>query len=194
MTKGFQVAVIVIVLTFLLLCGMVSSVVGVYNGLVVQKESADERWAQVENELKRRADLVPNLVNTVKGSANLERDITDSITSARAKLGGGGLSPKEAATANSELSSAISRLLIVVENYPNIQSTQAFRDLSAQLEGSENRITVARMDYNAEVKKYNTQVKRFPTSFFANIFGFDPLEYFDIEEKDSEVPVVNFDK
>ncbi|HOG50595.1 MAG TPA: LemA family protein [Lentisphaeria bacterium] len=157
------------------------------NDLIRQRENVDAEWSQVENQLKRRADLIPNLVNTVKGFAAHEAGVLASVAEARARLGGGG-SVAERAKVENELSSALSRLLIVVENYPNLKADQNFRQLSDELAGTENRIAVARRTYNETVRSYNTKIKQFPGS----LFGMTPCEYFEIAEADKVVPKVEF--
>lgn len=162
-----------------------------YNGLVSLNESISGKWAQVENQLQRRGDLIPNLVNTVKGYAAHEQQAINSVTDARAKLAGAG-GPAAKAEANAELSGALSRLLVVVENYPNLKADANFRQLTDELAGTENRIAVARMDYNNAVQTFNTKIRSFPTNLFAGMLGFGPKEYFRAEEGSKAVPKVNF--
>ena len=163
-----------------------------YNSLVSGSESVDGKWAQVENQLQRRGELIPNLVNTVKGAAAHEKDIIDSVTTARAKLAGA-KGPEEAAKANGELSSALSRLMVVVENYPQIKANENFRALQDELAGTENRIATERMRYNDAVKEYNASIKRFPNNMFAGMFGFSGREYFQADEGAKHTPQVKFD-
>lgn len=162
-----------------------------YNGLVSQQESINGKWSQIENMLQRRADLIPNLVNSVKGFAAQERAVIDSVTNARAKLAGA-KGPEAAGAANSELSGALSRLLVVVENYPQLKSDATFKQLMDELSGTENRIAVARRDYNQVVQTYNTSVRTFPTSIIAGMFGFGQKPYFQAEESARQVPQVKF--
>ena len=162
-----------------------------YNGLVSQQEAINGKWSQIENMLQRRADLIPNLVNTVKGFAAQERAVIDSVTNARAKLAGA-RGPEAAAAANNELNSALSRLLVVVENYPQLKSDRTFIGLMDELTGTENRIAVARRDYNQAVQSYNTSVRSFPTSIIAGMFGFSQKPYFQAEEGAKQVPQVKF--
>lgn len=166
--------------------------IGSYNGLVGLKENVDNESSNIETQLQRRADLIPNLVNTVKGYTNHENKILSAISEARAKLSGAG-TMSEKAKADSELSSAVSRLLVVVENYPNLKADSQFSDLTHELAGTENRITVARRDYNDSVKEYNQKIKMFPGSIIAGMFGFSSAEYFEASENSKEAPVVNFE-
>lgn len=180
------VAVIVVVL--LLVAGMAISG---YNGLVGMNENVEGKWAQVENQLQRRADLVPNLVNTVKGYAAHEQAAIQSVADARAKLAGA-QSPAAKAEADGELRGALSRLLMVAENYPNLKADQNFRTLQDELAGTENRLAVARQDYNNSVQIFNTKVKTFPTSIYAGMLSFGQREYFKTEEGKQAVPEVKF--
>ncbi|MBP1763336.1 MAG: LemA family protein [Firmicutes bacterium] len=167
------------------------SAVSGYNSLVALNENVNGKWSQVENQLQRRADLIPNLVETVKGAAAQERQLIQSVTDARAKLGGA-QGPAAKAAANDELSGALSRLLVVVENYPNMKTDQNFRQLTDELAGTENRLAVARKDYNDSVQIYNTKIRTFPTSIYANMLGFGQKEYFRAAESAKETPKVKF--
>jgi LemA protein len=183
------IAVGVIVLIVLILGG---SLMGSRNDLVTERESIKGAWAQVDIALQRRADLIPNLVESVKGFAKQEQNIIDSVTKARAALGGA-RSPQEKIDANSKLDSALSRLLVVVENYPQIKSNENFMRLMDELSGTENRIAQERRKYNETVQKYNTDIELFPKNIAAGIFGFHREDaYFKADAGAKEVPKVKF--
>lgn len=162
-----------------------------YNSLVTSEENVDSKWAQVENQLQRRYDLIPNLVESVKGYANHEQEVIASITEARAQMGSAS-SPEEQAVANDALTGALSRLLVVVENYPNLKADANFRQLMDELAGTENRLAVAREDYNTEVQQYNKHVKRFPGNLMAGMFGFEQKEYFKAAAGADKAPSIDF--
>ncbi|MFO7153019.1 MAG: LemA family protein [Bacillota bacterium] len=164
---------------------------GTYNSLVNAEENVNSKWSQVENQLQRRADLIPNLVETVKGYAAHEQEIFTEVTRAREKLISAG-TVAEKAEADAELSQSLSRLLAIVENYPTLKADANFRQLADELAGTENRIAVARMDYNNAVQKYNSKIRSFPTVLIARIMGFETKEYFRAEEGAHEVPKVDF--
>lgn len=166
--------------------------ISTYNRLISQNVAIDAQWAQVENQLQRRFDLIPNLVNTVKGIANQEQEVFGALAEARTRYSGATTVDARAQAAG-QVESALGRLLVIAENYPQLQSSQAFRDLMVQLEGTENRIAVERMNYNNQVKTLNTAVKRFPTVLFANIFGIDERVYFEVSEEAQVNPQVNFE-
>lgn len=184
MNKGALIAIAVLVLVAIF---GVSS----YNGLVSMNEAVNSKWSQVDNQLQRRADLIPNLVNTVKGYAAHEQAAIQAVADARAKLVGAQGVANKAAAAN-EMNSALSRLLAIAENYPNLKADQNFRALQDELAGTENRIAVARKDYNDAVQVYNTKIRTFPQNIFAGLFGFDQKEYFKAEEGAKQVPQVKF--
>jgi LemA protein len=164
------------------------------NEMVGQKEAIKGAWAQVDNVIQRRADLIPNLVNTVKGYASHEQKVFDDIASARAQLGGA-RTPAERIAANSQLDGALSRLLVVVENYPNLKADQQFLRLQDELAGTENRIAVERRRYNETVQKYNTYIQLFPNSLVASFSGFQREDaYFKAEGAAREVPKVDFSR
>ena len=162
-----------------------------YNKFVNLEEDVDSAYAQVDNQLQRRLDLIPNLVNTVKGFASHEKEIISDIAESREKLAGA-RGPEDQAAADTELSGAISRLLVVVENYPDLKANENFRQLMDELSGTENRLGVARKDYNDVVANYNRQVKRFPGKIVASIFGYDEKEYFKADAAANEAPEVDF--
>lgn len=174
---------------------------GSYNNLVAEDERVEQAWADVETQYQRRADLIPNLVNTVRGAADFERETLESVTNARARATSINLTAddlddpekiRQFQEAQAQLSGALSRLLAVAENYPQLRATDAFRDLQVQLEGTENRITVARRDYNEAVRQFNTQVRRFPTSIIAGITGFDRRTPFEADAGAERAPTVDF--
>jgi len=171
-----------------------------YNGLVTQDESVKKSWNNVQSEYQRRTDLIPNLVNTVKGAANFEQQTLTQLMEARAKatsvnVNADNLTPEKLAEfqqAQAQISSGIGRLLAVVENYPDLKANQNFRDLQAQLEGTENRIKVARNDFNAAVQDYNVKVRSFPMNLFAGMFGFKAKEGFKADPGSEKAPDVKF--
>lgn len=171
---------------------LVLPLAGSYNSLVNLDEQVNNDWGQVENQLQRRLDLIPNLVATVKGYAAHEREVFEDVSAARAKLAGAVSDPESAAAADEELSGALSRLLAIVENYPDLKADANFRQLQDELAGTENRIAVARRDYNGSVKEINAAVRRFPTLIIARLFGFDSRAYFEADDGAHTVPEVNF--
>ncbi len=184
----------VIVLGLLVVIGL--WLIASYNGFVVSKGNVDRQWAQVETQYQRRVDLLPNLVSTVKGAAKFEQATFMEVTAARSAwaqartIGDRG----QAIQAATGFDSALSRLLVTVEAYPQLQATQAFRDLMTQLEGTENRIAVSRKDYNDAVFSYNVGIQRFPGKLTAMIFGFVPEKSFEAAPGSDKVPVVDFTK
>ena len=177
-------------------------VVGSYNGMVTLQQGVDAQWAQVQNVYQRRADLVPNLVNTVKGAANFEKSTLIAVTDARASVGRVQLPAGAAPTdpqqlaafdqAQGQLGSALSRLLVVSEQYPDIKATANFRDLQAQLEGTENRIAVERRSFNQAVQAYDTAIRKFPGALLAGAFGFSQRPYFSAAPAAETPPKVDF--
>lgn len=176
---------------------------GAYNSLIGAQEHTSKAWADVENQYKRRFDLIPNLVNTVQGAADFEKSTLTEVTNARASVGKLQMptdGPVDQAQldsfmkAQSALGSSLSRLLVVSERYPDLKATQNFLSLQDQLEGTENRIAVARTDYTDAVRHYNTSIRSFPRNLLAGMFGFEKLPQFTIEAAESAVPVVNFGK
>jgi LemA protein len=164
---------------------------GSYNKFVTLDETVKSSWAQVENQLQRRYDLIPNLVETVKGYAKQEKDVLIEVTNARARVGGAGKIPDKIA-ANNELSSALSRLLVVVERYPDLKSNQNFLRLQDELAGTENRIAVERRRYNEAVQSYNVAVRSFPGNIVAGVFGFEQAAFFAAPAAAKAVPQVKF--
>lgn len=174
-----------------------------YNRLVRLSQGVDSQWSQVQNVYQRRADLIPNLVATVSGAANFEKSTLEEVTKARASVGQVNVSSTQAPTdpqqlaafdqAQSQLSSALSRLLVVVEKYPDLKATRNFQDLQVQLEGTENRISVERGRFNTAVQQYNTAVKSFPTILYAGVLGFQPKPYFTATPGAERPPTVEFD-
>ncbi|MEX0601038.1 MAG: LemA family protein [Rhodothermales bacterium] len=172
-----------------------------YNSMIAAEEQVEQSWADVETQYQRRADLIPNLVNTVRGAADFEQETLESVTQARANATSINLTvddlndPAQVRAfqqAQSRLTGALSRLLAVSENYPQLRATEAFRDLQAQLEGTENRINVARTRYNEAVRSYNTQVRSFPNNLFASVFGFGTRTPFEAEAGAEDAPTVDF--
>jgi LemA protein len=185
--RNMKWVVVVAVLVLLVMWG-----VSKYNSFVVQGEKITAQWAQVENQYQRRFDLIPNIVSTVKGVAKQEQDVFGAIADARTRYSGA-LTADEKAKAASQVESALGRLLVIAEAYPVLQSSQAYRDLIVSLEGTENRISVERMNYNDLVRALNTSVKRFPTSMLASLFGVSERAYFDIASGVENVPEVDFE-
>lgn len=176
--------------TYVVLLAMSASGCG-YNTLVQQREAIDAQWAQVENQLQRRNDLIPNLVEVTKGYAKHETEIFTAVANARAKLIGAG-SREQQIEASNELSGALSRLLALSEAYPDLKANAQFARLSDELAGTENRIATERRRYNEEVRTYNTTVKQLPTALFAGCLGFKQAEYFEAPESAQAVPKVQF--
>lgn len=182
--RGWVIALVIVVLV--IVWG-----VSKYNSFVVMGEKIDGQWAQVESQYQRRFDLIPNLEASVKGITKQEENVFLGLAEARTKYSGA-VSVEDKVKATTQVESALGRLLAIVENYPALQSSQAFRDLMVSLEGTENRIAVERMNYNNSVRDFNATVKRFPNSILAGIFGVDARTYFDIAEGVEEVPKVDF--
>lgn len=170
-----------------------------YNGMVSKQETVDQKWADVDNQYKRRADLIGNIVATVKSEANFEQSTLTAVVEARAKATSIQVDPKnltaeklkEIQGAQTGLSQALGRLMVVTENYPNLKANQAFQDLRAELTGTENRIAVARRDFNEAVRDYNTTIRTFPNNMTAGMFGFEKKAYFETEEQNATAPNVD---
>ena len=196
MKKSTIILIAVVVVIFF----MISSAIGKYNSMVTLEEGVDASWAQVENVYQRRADLIPNLVATVKGYAEHEKETFTAVTEARSKVNNinvEGMANNPQALQNfqaaqGQLSSALSRLMVVVEKYPDLKANQNFLDLQTQLEGTENRIAVERNRFNKVAQGYNTIIRRFPGSIYAGMFGFDRKAYFEAEAGSEKAPQVEF--
>lgn len=196
-----KTAVIILAALVVVVLLIVMWVSGVYNSLVTLDEGVNQAWSQVENQYQRRLDLIPNLVETVKGYAEHERSVFQQVTEARANVGKITITPEilndpqafqRFQDAQSGLSSALSRLLAVAENYPNLKANENFLQLQSQLEGTENRISVERKKFNEVVQQYNTTIRRFPTAILAGMFGFGSKAYFQAEAGAERAPKVSF--
>lgn len=185
MKKGLTIALVVIAL-IALFC------IGQYNGMVTKSENVDAKYGDLDAALQRRADLIPNLVNTVKGYMQHEDAVIEKVTTARENLNKA-KTIDEKQEANEQLTASLNSLMVVVENYPDLKASENFLSLQDELAGTENRITTARRDYNDVVKSYNTSIKKFPGSIFAGMFGFESKPYFEADEKSKEVPSVSFE-
>lgn len=201
MKKGMLVGLSIAGAVLLLVVILVMWSVGVYNSLVTLNEQVSQSWSQVENQYQRRTDLIPNLVNTVKGYANFEKEVLTKVTEARASVSSIKATPEllndpqafqRFQSAQANLSGALSRLLVTVENYPQLKANENFLQLQAQLEGTENRISVERMKFNQTVQEYNTKVKRFPAVIFAGMAGFGQKQYFRSAPGSENAPKVEF--
>lgn len=191
---------LVILVFIIIVVGL--ALMGSYNRLVTLDQTVDKKWGDVQTVYQRRADLIPNLVNTVQGAANFEKSTLTDITNARASVGRVQLDPNKAPTdaaqleqfqaAQGQLSNALSRLLVVVERYPELKSNQNFLSLQAQLEGTENRISVERNNFNGAVQDLNVAVRRFPTNLIAGMFGFSSKPFFQAQQGAERAPTVNF--
>lgn len=182
---------IVIAVIVVLVLALYSFFAGNYNKFVKMDVGIKAAWSQVENQLQRRYDLIPNLVETVKGYAQQEKDVLVQVTTARSKVGGAGTVPDKIA-ANNELSSALSRLMVVVERYPDLKSNQNFMRLQDELAGTENRIAVERMRYNEAVKIYNEAIRSFPANILAGMYGFKEATFFEAPKDAKTAPKVKF--
>ncbi len=188
MKKGLIIVIALVAVVAILGGSLVSS----YNGLVEKQANVENADAQIQVQLQRRADLIPNLVNTVKGYAAHEESVYSALADARAKLNSAS-TPEEYTEANASFESALSRLLVVVENYPELKADKNFVALQDQLEGTENRISVARKDYNDIATDYNTSIKKFPTVIIAGMFGFEKVDLFEATEESQNAPTVSFE-
>jgi LemA protein len=186
----WAIGVITGVLLLLLIVG--GGACGTYNSLYAKREVVKKEWSNVDVNLERRADLIPNLVNTVKGYTKHEEQVFGEIAQARSRLLNPQATPDEKIAANGQMDSALSRLLVISENYPDLKANEQFKNLMTQLEGTENRIAVARRDYNQTVADYNTSRGHFPGVIFANVFGFQREEEFKVDPTKRESPSVDF--
>ena len=189
-SKKKTLIIVLAVIVFLAIAAY-SFFAGNYNKFVSLDTTVKNSWAQVENQLQRRFDLIPNLVETVKGYAKQEKDVMIGVTEARAKVGGAGTVPDKIA-ANNQLSGALSRLMVVVEKYPDLKSNQNFMHLQDELAGTENRIAVERMRYNEAVRIYNQAIKSFPANLLAGMYGYKEAAFFKVEEAAKVAPKVKF--
>jgi len=187
MKKGLKIFLGIALVVVLLASSLISS----YNNLVALDQKVLNAASNIETQLQRRSDLIPNLVNVVKGYASHEEKIFTDIAEARSKLAGA-TTVSDQVTADTELSSALSRLLVVVEQYPDLKANQNFSDLAIQLEGTENRIAILREDYNGIATIYNTKIRKFPTNIVASLFGFEKVELYKASAGANEVPLIDF--
>ena len=193
--KKSSVIIVLIVAAIVVVWGITG-----YNGLVSMDEGVQTKWADVETQYQRRADLIPNLVNTVKGYAAHESETLQAVVEARAKATSMNIDPTNMSAeqianfqkAQDGVSSALGRLLVTVEKYPDLKANENFKELQAQLEGTENRISVARRDYNEAARKYNTTLRSFPKNILAGMFGFEKKAYFEAQEGSEQAPTVQF--
>ena len=202
MSKGLKTGLIILGIIMLIIFSLYGCVTGSYNSMVAADENVKAAWSQVENVYQRRFDLIPNLVNTVKGYASHEEKVFTEIAEMRSRAGGvinvsdevlnNPESFEKFQKAQNELGGALQRLLAVAENYPELKANENFRDLQSQLEGTENRIAVERKRFNEAVQTYNLQIRRFPQAFLANMFGFREKAYFKADEQAATAPKVEF--
>lgn len=203
--KTWVIVLIVVgsLFAFLLVGGLIvgSTISGKYNSMVEKQETVTQTWANVETQYQRRADLIPNLVNTVKGYAEHEKSTLTAVVEARAKATSVNIDPSKMTAADIQnfsaaqggLGSALSKLMVVVEKYPDLKANENFMQLQAQLEGTENRISVARKNFNDVSKDYNSYIKKFPNNFIAGYFDFEAKPYFEAKEGSDEAPTVSFE-
>ena len=200
MKKSLVIILVVVGVILLFVFGAAKSISNSYNSMVVMNEGVTAAWSQVENVYQRRSDLIPNLVSTVKGYADFEKSTLTQVIEARAKATAVNINPQKLdaqslqtfQNAQSGLSSALSRLMVVVEKYPELKANQGFLDLQAQLEGTENRIAVERRNFNQTAQAYNTYIRIFPKNFIAGWFGFEKKAYFEAEKGAEKAPQVKF--
>jgi len=191
MKKGTKILLIVVGIVVLLLLFTYTTFKNINNKLVLLDESVNRAWAQVENQLQRRFDLIPNLVNTVKGYASHEKEVLTAVTDARSRVGSAQTIPDKI-DANNQLTSALGRLLVVMENYPNLKADQNFLALQSQLEGTENRISVERRRYNEATQQYNVAIRKFPDNILAGMLGYQRKTFFEADKSAAKAPEVKF--
>ena len=191
MSKSLKTVLIVVGILIVIILIPLSYLKGTYNTLVTMDEGVKAAWAQVENQLQRRYDLIPNLVETVKGYAAHEKEVFIKVTEARSKVAGAA-SISDKISANNQLSSALARLLVVVERYPDLKANTNFIRLQDELAGTENRISVERRRFNETVRIYNTKIRSFPTNIIAGMFGFEKATFFEVPKERQEAPKVKF--
>lgn len=192
--KGVISVALIVILAIVAIVGILAaSVIGTYNSLATSREAVTSKAADIDTVLQRRADLIPNLVNTVKGFTQHEDEVIEKITTAREHLVNA-QSLEEKSAANAELTSGINALMVIVENYPDLKSSENFIALQDELSGTENRIATARHDYNEVAKTYNTKIQTFPSNIIAGMFNFEKAAYFEADDSAKEVPVVDFSK
>lgn len=190
----------IIVVVFVAIAAVVAGLIGMYNALVTAEENVETSWAQVENQYQRRSDLIPNLVNTVKGYAAHEATTLEAVVDARSRATQITIDPTKATPeqlmefqqTQGELGQALGRLLALSESYPDLKANENFRDLQAQLEGTENRIVVARNTFNTQTRAYNMLIRKFPSNLIASWFGFEKHPYFEAEDGAEKAPIVEF--
>jgi LemA protein len=200
MKKGCIISIIVVVVLAIVVLGFISWGTKIYNGMVTMQENVTSQWGNVQTAYQRRNDLIPNFVSTVKGAANFEQTTLTQVIEARAKATSVTIDPTKMTAANmqqfqqaqGQVSSALSRLMVVVEKYPELKATQNFRDLQVELEGTENRISVERRKFNEVALVYNTYIRRFPQNFLAGMFGFQIKPYFEAAAGAEKAPEVKF--
>jgi LemA protein len=200
MKKGSLILIIVLAVIAFFVISLVVWGTRSYNNMVTMQESVTSQWGNVETQYQRRADLIPNFVNTVKGAANFEQTTLTQVIEARAKATSVTIDPTKMTAENlqqfqqaqGQVSSALGRLMVVMEQYPELKATQNFRDLQVELEGTENRINIARQKFNDVAKVYNTYIRRFPSNIIAGMYNFDAKPYFDAAEGSEKAPVVTF--
>ena len=200
MKKGCLITLIIVGFLALVVFGIISWGTRVYNGMVTMQESVTSQWGNVQTVYQRRSDLIPNFVNTVKGAANFEQTTLTQVIEARAKATSVSIDPTKMTAENmqqfqqaqGQVSSALSRLMVVMEQYPELKATQNFRDLQVELEGTENRISTERRKFNEIALSYNTYIRKFPQNFLAGMFGFQTKPYFEATEGADKAPQVKF--